>query len=155
MTDPANDSSRSGPKFWKHSAPGSVGQGARVSIFFSAENASHSLSKTYGCRSLLLFCSIDPPVVRPRLSRLAFFRLLVSLLGVFCVREIRKRRTCERPENKTKNGTVNCQWPLNGIKGAECGPLIFPSSRLFRIFICSATCGTRGSIERRRVFVGL
>lgn len=69
MTDPANDSSRSGPKFWKHSAP-RIGWPGRacVSIFFSPENASHSLSKTYGRRSLLLFCPIDPQIVRSAFS---------------------------------------------------------------------------------------
>ena len=139
MTDPANDSSRSWPKFWKHSAPGSGGPGHACLNIFLAENASHSLSKTYGCRSLLLLCPIDPPNCSSRLSRLRLasllFRLLVSLLGVFCVREIRKRRTCERRGGGVKRKTA---W-LIAVERDQRSRVL--SSRLFRIFICSATCG--------------
>lgn len=51
VTDSANDSSRSGPKFWKHSALlDGIRRSGRVSQYFlpAQNNAFHSLSKTYG-----------------------------------------------------------------------------------------------------------
>lgn len=51
VTVSANDSSRSGPKFWKHSALlDGIRRSGRVSQYFlpAQNNAFHSLSKTYG-----------------------------------------------------------------------------------------------------------
>lgn len=58
VTDPANDSSRSGSKFWKHSAPRSEGRGACLNIFSRDERFSQFKQDVWWL-SLLPFWSFD------------------------------------------------------------------------------------------------
>lgn len=101
VTDSANDSSRSGPKFWKHSAlPDGIRRSGRVSQYFLPvqNNAFHSLSKTYGvvlcstwkrminleklCLHLLWSRSVSVSIIRER-----------EIVGKRCIRRRRGEKT--------------------------------------------------------------
>lgn len=122
VTDSANDSSRSGPKFWKHSAlPDGIRRSGRVSQYFLPvqNNAFHSLSKTYG----VVLCSTWKRMINLEKLCLHLFWSRSVSVSIIREREIVGKR-CIRRRRGEKNGMVNCSFRGIGSKAPICCLLV-------------------------------